>query len=47
MIENQDYRSGKSEKGNPKTGAEDYTALAAAAATVSILAGAVLTKTKR
>lgn len=47
MIENQDYRSGESEKGNPKTGAEDYTALAAAAASVSILAGAVLTKTKR
>ncbi len=47
MVENQDYRSGKSDKGNPKTGAKDYTALAAAAATVSILAGAALTKTKR
>lgn len=47
MIENQDYRSGKSEKGNPKTGAEDYTALAAAAASVSILAGAVLKRSKR
>lgn len=47
MIENQDYRSGESEKGNPKTGAEDYTALAAAAASVSILAGAVLKRSKR
>ena len=47
MIENQDYRSGEAEKGNPKTGAEDYTALAAAAASVSILAGAVLKRSKR
>ncbi len=42
--ENQDYQAGGAEKGNPDTGAEDYLALAAAAAVVSALAASIISK---
>lgn len=47
VSENQDYQSGAPDKKNPETGAADYAALAAAAASASVLAGVVLKGKKR
>jgi hypothetical protein len=47
VSEHQDYQSGAPDKKNPETGAEDYAALAAAAASVSVLAGIALKGKKR